>query len=62
MVDACVFKPCFRRLEGINFVTLFVFYDHFYPKIWLSGYQTEILHSFVALIHEKMIMFTTTRF
>ena len=43
MVDVCVFKSCFRRLEGVNFVALCVFYDHFYPKIWLSGYRTELL-------------------
>ena len=46
MVDACVFKSCFMRLEGVNFVTLCVFYDHFYHKIWLSGYQRGYITQF----------------
>ena len=35
------------RLEGVNFVTLCVFYDHFYPKNGLRGYQNEYIIRFL---------------
>ena len=34
------------RLEGVNVVTLCVLYDHFYPKIWLSNYQSRYITQF----------------
>ena len=130
MVDACVLKSCFRRLEVVNFITLCVIsshlissqsvegggrsgttddvatipfhlslssaalrespnsipvhslklsahvffclslllalyvcrFGHFILKFDLAAIRADILHSFVTLIHAKMIIFITRLF
>ena len=42
------FKSCFMRLEGVNLVTLCVFYDLFYPQTWLSGYQSGLYYTVLS--------------
>ena len=41
---------------------LCVYSRHFYPKTWLSGYQSAYLHFFATLIGAKMILFITRPF